>query len=55
MDFVLQVGIDLVEESMWMIRGLQLVAHTQSSQYVLSEMNWVKDDASLVPLLELPR
>ena len=27
-----QVGIDFVEESMWMIGGLQLVAHTQSSQ-----------------------
>ncbi|KAL0008663.1 hypothetical protein SO802_010165 [Lithocarpus litseifolius] len=34
------VGVDLVEESMQMIGGLQLVARTQSSQYVLNEMNW---------------
>ena len=46
--FVLQVGVDLVEESMQMIGGLQLVACTQSSQYVLNKMNWVKDDASLM-------
>ena len=36
-----------------MIGGLQLVARTQSSQYVLNEMNWVKDNASLMLLLEL--
>ena len=36
---MLQVGVDLVEESMRMIGGLQLVACTQSSQYVLNEMN----------------
>ena len=45
---MLQVGVDLVEESMRMIGGLQLVARTQSFQYVLNEMNWVKDDASLM-------
>jgi len=39
--FVFQVGTDLVEESMQMIGGLQLVARTQSSQYVLNEVNWV--------------
>ena len=33
---------------MQMIEGLQLVARTQSSQYVLDEMNWIKDDTSLV-------
>ena len=33
---------------MQMIGGLQLVACTQSSQYVLNEMIWVKEDASLV-------
>ena len=46
--FVLRVGVNLVEESMQMIGGLQLVACTQSSQYVLNEINWLKDDASLV-------
>ena len=46
--FVLQVGVDLMDKSMQMIEGLQLVARTQSSQYVLDEMNWVKDDTSLV-------
>ena len=45
---MLQVGVDLVEESMWMIEGFQLVAHTQSSQYVLNEVNWVKDNAPLM-------
>ena len=40
-----QVRTDLVEESMRMIGGLKLVAHTQSSHYVLNEVNWVKDDA----------
>ena len=45
---MLQVGVDLVDKSMQMIEGLQLVARTQSSQYVLDEMNWVKDDTSLV-------
>ena len=53
---MLQVGVDLMEKCMQMIRGLQLVARTQSSQssqYVLNEMNWVKDNASLMLLLEL--
>ena len=45
---MLQVGVDLVDKSMQMIEGLQLVARTQSSQYVLDEMNWIKDDTSLV-------
>ena len=45
---MLQVGVDLVEESMWMIGGLQLVACMQSSQYVLNKVNWVKDEASLM-------
>ena len=45
---MLQVGVDLVEESMQMIGGLQLVARTQSSQYVLNEINWVKDDTPLL-------
>ena len=43
-----QVVIDLMEESMQMIGGLQLVARTQSSQYVLNEVNWVKDDTPLL-------
>ena len=30
-----------MEESMQMIVGLQLEAHTQSSQYVLNEVNLV--------------
>ena len=51
--FVLQVGVDLMEKCMQMIGGLQLVARTQSSQYVLNKMNWVKDNASLMLLLEL--
>ena len=38
---LLWVNLDLVEESMQMIGGLQLVARTQSSEYVLNEMNWV--------------
>ena len=46
--FVLQVGVDLVEGSMRMIGGLQLMARTQSSQYVLNELNWVNDDAPLM-------
>ena len=50
---MLQVGVDLMEKCMQMIGGLQLVARTQSSQYVLNEMNWVKDNASLMLLLEL--
>ena len=36
---MLQVNVILVEESMQMIGGLQLVGHTQYSQYVLNEMN----------------
>ena len=43
--FVLQVDVDLVEESMQMIGGLQLLAHTQSSQYVINEDCWVCNDA----------
>jgi len=46
--FMLQVCVNLLEESMQMIGDLQLLACTQSSQYVLNEMNWVKGDASLV-------
>ena len=38
---LLQVDVDLVEESMRMIGGLQSLAHTQSSQYVLNDSNWV--------------
>ncbi|KAL0001380.1 hypothetical protein SO802_015161 [Lithocarpus litseifolius] len=34
------VDMDLMEESMRMIGGLQLLARTQSSQYVLHEANW---------------
>ena len=45
---MLQVGVDLVEESMRMIGSLQLVTCTQSSQYVLNEVNWVNNDASLM-------
>ena len=33
--------MDLVEESMRMIRGLQSLARTQSSQYMLNDSNWV--------------
>ena len=39
--FLLHVDIDLMEESMQMIGGLQLVARTQSSQYVINEASWV--------------
>ena len=39
--FVLQVDVDLVEEIMQMIRGLQLLACTQSSQYVINKVSWV--------------
>ena len=35
--FVLQVDVDHVEESMQMIGGLQLLARTQSSRYVINE------------------
>jgi len=42
------VGVDPMEESMLMIGGLQLVACTQSSQYLLNEVNWVKDDIPLM-------
>ena len=38
---LLQVDVDLVEESMRMIGGLQSLARTQSSQYVLNNSNWV--------------
>ena len=38
---LLQVDVDLVEESMQMIEGLQSLAHTQSSQYVLNDSIWV--------------
>ncbi|KAK9991047.1 hypothetical protein SO802_026032 [Lithocarpus litseifolius] len=35
------VDMDLIEESMRMIRGLQSLARTQSSQYVLNDASWV--------------
>ena len=38
---LLHVDVDLVEESMWMIGGLQSLARTQSSQYVLNGSYWV--------------
>ncbi|KAK9988601.1 hypothetical protein SO802_028840 [Lithocarpus litseifolius] len=37
------VDVDLVEESMRMIGDLQLVARTQSSQYVINEASWYQD------------
>ena len=42
--------MDLVEESMWMIGGLQSLARTQSSQYVLNKASWVCNDAFSVSL-----
>ena len=42
---LLQVDVDLVEESMWMIGGLQSLARTQSSQYVLNDVSWLCDVA----------
>ena len=42
---MLQVDVDLVEESMQVIGDLQLLAHTQSSQYVLNEASCVCNDA----------
>ena len=42
---MLQVDVDLVEESMQMIGGLQLLARTQSSGYVINEASWVCNDA----------
>ena len=33
--------MDLVEESMQMIGGLQSLARTQSSKYVINDSNWV--------------
>ena len=47
---MLQVDVDLVEESMQMIGGLQSLARTQSSQYVLNGASWVCNDAFLVSL-----
>ena len=38
---LLHVDVGLVEESMWMIGGLQSLARTQSSQYVLNGSYWV--------------
>ena len=38
---LLQVDVDLVEENMRMNGGLQSLARTQSSQYVLNDSNWV--------------
>ena len=38
---MLQVDMDLVEESMRMIGDLQSLACTQSSQYVLNDSSWV--------------
>ena len=43
--FVIQVDVYLVEESMQMIRGLKLLAHTQFSRYMISEASWVCNDA----------
>ena len=43
--FVLQVDVDLEEESMQMIGGLQLLAHTQSSRYVINKASWVCNNA----------
>ena len=43
--FVLQVDVDLGEESMQMIGGLQLLARTQSPKYVINEAIWVCNDA----------
>ena len=43
--FVLQVDVDHVEESMQMIGGLQLLACTQFSRYVINEASWVCNDA----------
>ena len=37
-----------MEGSMQMIGALQLVPRTQSSQYMLNEVNWVNDDAPLM-------
>ena len=45
---MLQVDVDLVEESMRMIRGLQSLAHTQSSQYIINDSNWVCHVAMLL-------
>ena len=42
-----QIGVDLVEETMMMIGGLQQYTRTQYSQYVLNEVNWVRDDPPL--------
>ena len=36
---LLHVDVGLVEESMWMIGGLQSLACTQSTQYVLNDSN----------------
>ena len=38
---LLHVDVDLVEESMWMIGGLQSLARTQSFQYVINDSNWI--------------
>ena len=42
---MLQVDVDLVKESIQMIGGLQSLACTQPSQYVLKEASWVCNDA----------
>ena len=42
---MLQADVDLVEESMQMIGGLQLLGRTQSSRYVINEVSWVCNDA----------
>ena len=36
--------MDLMEESMRMIGGLQSLARTQTSQYVLNKVSWVCND-----------
>ena len=45
---MLQVGADLVEESMQMIGGFAASGTHIISQYVLNEVNWVKDDTPLL-------
>ena len=44
---MLQVDVDLMDESMQMIGGLQLLARTQSSYYVINEASWVCNDSFL--------
>ena len=48
---MLQVGADLVEESMQMIGGFAASGTHIISQYVLNEVNLVKDDTPLLSFL----